>query len=418
MTKRIIIFINTFMAAAVISLLALIFSGYLYAQPPGGRGAIKMSLPDGDGKELIESICYSCHTVFNIVGSVGYDSSQEWQDVISTMVTLSDNQAATIGDYLVENFPADPSRAPILVDGDFEIDIIEWQTPTLGQRTRDPVEAPDGSIWWTGMYASLIGRLDPQTGVMEEYLLPPSARPHSIIPDEEGNIWYTGNSNSTIGKLDPETGLITEFQTEARDPHTMTWHPNGDLYFTSQNSNMLGRLDPVTGEMDEIQTESRPYGIKVGVNGTVYIAYNGTNKIGAMDPETMEVRYFTVSEPQSRIRRLDLASDNSIWYVNSTMGRIGHLDPTTGAYQEWDSPSGPESHPYSLSVIDDVVWYNESGMRPDALVRFDPASETFQSWAIPSGVGIVRNSWATQDGNLLIHQSSTNKVGLVIITKD
>ena len=39
--------------------------------------------------------------------------------------------------------------------------------------------------------------------------------------------------------------------------------------------------------------------------------------------------------------------------------------------------------PYALVVIDDIVWYNESGQRPDALVRFDPKTEKFQSWAIP-----------------------------------
>ena len=57
------------------------------------------------------------------------------------------------------------------------------------------------------------------------------------------------------------------------------------------------------------------------------------------------------------------------------------------------------------------------GMRPDALVRFDPETEKFQSWAIPSGVGIIRNVWVTRDSNLLIHQSSTNRVGLVTIKK-
>ena len=52
---------------------------------------------------------------------------------------------------------------------------------------------------------------------------------------------------------------------------------------------------------------------------------------------------------------------------------------------------------------------------PDALVRFNPRTETFQSWAIPSGVGIVRNVWVTEAGDLLIHQSSSNQVGLVKI---
>src|SRR3546814_14114831 len=51
--------------------------------------------------------------------------------------------------------------------------------------------------------------------------------------------------------------------------------------------------------------------------------------------------------------------------------------------------------------------------RPDMLVRFDPATESFQSWPIPSGgvyAGIVRHMRETRDGNLLIHQSSTNRI--------
>ena len=81
------------------------------------------------------------------------------------------------------------------------------------------------------------------------------------------------------------------------------------------------------------------------------------------------------------------------------------------------SPSGAKSHPYAIEVIDDVIWYNESGQRPDALVRFDPKTERFQSWAVPSGVGIIRHMRKTPDGNLAIHQTSTNKIGLAIIGK-
>jgi virginiamycin B lyase len=52
-------------------------------------------------------------------------------------------------------------------------------------------------------------------------------------------------------------------------------------------------------------------------------------------------------------------------------------------------------------------------MRPDPLVRFDPATETFQSWAIPSGdiySGILRNARTTREGDLLIHQTATNRI--------
>jgi hypothetical protein len=43
-------------------------------------------------------------------------------------------------------------------------------------------------------------------------------------------------------------------------------------------------------------------------------------------------------------------------------------------------------------------------------------TESFQSWAIPSGnihAGIIRHMRAMRDGNLLIHQSSTNRIILV-----
>jgi virginiamycin B lyase len=331
------------------------------------------------------------------------------------MIALPEEQSQAIAVYLTEQFPAKPERRPSLMPGDVEIEIQEWVVPTLGQRSRDPIEAPDGSIWWTGMWASLVGHLDPATGAMKEYPLPPEARPHSIVPDADGNIWYTGNSNGTIGKLDPETGDIVEYETQARDPHSATFHPNGNLYFTSQGAGMLGRLDPRTGELMEIETEPRPYGIQVADDGTVWVAYNGANKIGALNPETMEVNYYTIPEPESRVRRLGLDSNGIVWFVNSTLGRIGRLDPATGEIKQWDSPSGPTSHPYALAVVNDKIWYNESGMRPDALVRFDPETEEFQSWAIPSGVGIIRNMWVTRDKKLLIHQSSSNRVGLVTI---
>ncbi|MDP6373338.1 MAG: hypothetical protein QF634_12625 [Vicinamibacterales bacterium] len=396
------------------SLIALTVLAFGTAAPAQAqRGPV--SLPDGAGKLLAEAACGSCHGLNTITRSQGYDTAEEWRKIMATMVELAEPQEETLADYLATHFPEKPGRRPTLIPGDTEIEIVEWTVPTLGQRCRDPIEAPDGSIWWTGMWASLAGRIDPETMEMEEYHLPPEARPHSLIADEDGSIWYTGNSNATLGRLEPRTGVITEYKTEARDPHTGLFHPNGQLYFTAQQAGMLGRLDPESGELTEIVTEPRPYGIQVGPDGTLWIAYNGTNKIGAMDPDTMEIRFYEIAEAETRIRRLALSSDGMVWYGNSTMGRLGRLNPETGEIKEWPSPSGPTSHPYAVAIIDDVIWYNESAMRPEALVRFDPETEVFQSWAIPSGVGIIRRTWVTQDGDLLIHQSSSNTVGLVKI---
>jgi virginiamycin B lyase len=60
--------------------------------------------------------------------------------------------------------------------------------------------------------------------------------------------------------------------------------------------------------------------------------------------------------------------------------------------KEWLSPGGEKSEPYGISAINDVVWYSESGTKPNTVVRFDPKSGQFQTWAIPGGGNIVRNT--------------------------
>jgi virginiamycin B lyase len=404
-----------------IALLCVILAAALHAQGRQGGGRGQVQLPDGAGKDAVTATCGSCHGLNMITGSVGYTQAG-WRDLIGTMVRLTDPQFAEISQYLAAHFPPKPGRAPVLVPGDVTVTFREWVVPTLGQRSRDPLQTKDGTIWWNGQFISLVGRLNPGTGEMKEYELPRASRPHSIVDDAAGNIWYMGNGNGTIGKLVPATGQITEFKMPdpaARDPHTGIFDKNGTLYFTLQQSNMLGRLVPATGEIKLVTLStprSLPYGLKQDSKGTIWVAYNGTNKIGSMDPVTMEVREFPTPEG-STSRRLAITSDDMIWYVNSALGRLGRLNPKTGEIKEWASPSGPQSHPYAIEVIDDVIWYNESNQRPDALVRFDPKTEKFQSWAIPSGVGIIRHMRKTPDGNLAIHQSSTNRIGLAVIGK-
>jgi virginiamycin B lyase len=90
----------------------------------------------------------------------------------------------------------------------------------------------------------------------------------------------------------------------------------------------------------------------------------------------------------------------------------GRPDPETGEMQEYRLPTAALPH----SILADAqgnIWYtgNSNGM----IGKLNPASERFQSWAIPSGVGIVRHVWVTRNGELLIHQSSSNRVGRVRI---
>jgi virginiamycin B lyase len=390
-------------------------------------GQAPVNMPEGAAKPLVEALCTTCHNLNMITNSSGY-TADHWRELIATMADLNSTpqQRDQIVQYLATNFPPTRNRRPSTqVTGPVNVTFKSWLVPTLGQRSRDPVQAPDGSIWWNGQYGNVIGRIDRATNTMKEWQLPAGARPHSITPGADGRIWYTGNANATVGVFDPKTEQFKVYpmpDPAARDPHTAIFHPtNGNLYFTAQGAQMLGRLNPTTGDIKLVSMPTRPsnpYGIKVDSKGFLWVSCNSSNCVVRLDPNTMEIKEFKLPNPETTVRRLVVTPDDMVWYTNSSLGGLGRLNPTTGEIKEWNSPSGPDSHPYGIEQINGVIWYNESGVRPDMLVRFDPKTEKFQSWPIKSGnvyAGIVRHMRATPQGTLLIHQSSTNHIMEVTI---
>ncbi len=376
-------------------------------------------LPEGKGKQFVEGICSTCHATQLIVNSSGY-TREQWRELTSYMIDLSKSpQQSEILDYLAANFPPNNKRAAKPVTGNFQVSFKEWVMPHLGERTRDPIQAADGTIWYAGQFANLIGHLDPKTGKAKEYELPPKSMPHTVQLDPKGRPWFSGNQNGSIGWIDPATGKATVYKmpdAEAVDVHTITFDKKGMVYFTFQWANMIGRLNPDTGDIKlvKLATErTQPYDIKFDAEGTLWVSCNGRGCLLKVNPDTLEITEVKLPTPGTTVRRFDIAPDGMIWYVNSGAGRLGRLNPKTGEIKEWDSPSGPRSHPYGIAVLDGAVWYNESGVRPDMLVRFDIATENFQSWPIKSGnvyAGILRNARTTRQGTLLIHQTATNRV--------
>ena len=348
--------------AAIVSFAGVIGCALL----PAAAQAQGSGLPEGPGRELVEAMCTGCHQTNQITRSSGY-TREGWKELTGTMVDLSvsPEQQDEITRYLATHFPPNDRRAPRLIPGEARISLKEWQVPTLGQRSRDPVEATDQSIWWAGQFGNLSGRIDPATGQMTEYTLPEGSLPHTVTLDGAGNPWFTGNGNGTVGRLDPATGKSTVYKMPdpaARDPHTAEFDRQGILWFSLQQSNMVGRLDPKTGEIRLVTMKtpgSKPYGVKIDAQGVPWVACNGSNCLVKVDPTTMELTEVKLPIPETTVRRLDIAGDGMIWYVNSSQGRLGRYDPKTGEIREWPSPSGPDSHPYAIAVVDGIVWYNE-----------------------------------------------------------
>jgi virginiamycin B lyase len=304
------------------------------------------------------------------------------------------------------------------------VPIKEYEVPTPKSRPHDPAVAPDGSLWYTGQGANKLGRLDPKTGEFKEYpLKTPSSGPHGLVADKGGNIWFTAISAGYVGKLDPKTGEIAEYRPDdgtQLDPHTPVFDQKGILWFTNEETNYIGRLDPKSGKITLAKVPTAhavPYGIVVLPDGTPFFCEFGSNKLAGIDLGSMKVREYVLPAADARPRRIALAPDGTVYYTDYARGYLGHFDPATGKLlKEWPSPGGSGSEPYGIAVTHDgSVWYSESGVRPNTLVRFDPKSERFATAQIPSGGGVVRNIVATPSGRLYLACSGVNKVAVVDI---
>jgi virginiamycin B lyase len=143
----------------------------------------------------------------------------------------------------------------------------------------------------------------------------------------------------------------------------------------------------------------------------------GSNKVGRIDPDSLAIREYVLPNADARPRRVAITHDDIIWYSDYARGFLGRLDPKTGKVTEWPSPGGPNSRPYGITAVGDVIWYSESNTSPNTLVRFDTKTQKFQTWAIPSGGGVVRNMVHTPDGNLWLACSGVNKIAFVQVGK-
>jgi len=397
--------------------LAAVAAVFLVAQQP-------RELPAGAAKATIEDSCQSCHGLDQILRA-GHDA-EEWKLTVERMISagaeVPENKLAPMVAYLASNFP---DRSPVakVIPGTVKVTFKEWTVPSKGSRPHDPLAARDGSMWYTGQFVSKLGHVDTKTGEFDEYATKtPRSGPHGLVEDKDGNIWYTGNFVGQIGKLNPKTREWTEYKLppEARDPHTPIFDQKGILWFSVQGSNMIGRLDPKTGDIKLVKlpvARSLPYGVVVTSKGVPVFVEFGGPRIVAVDPNTMALKEYALPNPDSRPRRIAIDENDIVWYADFARGYLGRLDLATGNVTEYPSPSGPRSEPYGISIRKGEVWYNESGVKPNTLVRFIPKTGKFESWIVPAGGGVVRNMMTTVDGknNLVIAESALNMVALVEI---
>jgi virginiamycin B lyase len=284
-----------------------------------------------------------------------------------------------------------------------------------GARPHDVAPAPDGKVWYTAQRQGALGILDPATGEVEQVPLGEGSAPHGVIAGPEGKAWITDGGQNAIVSFDPSSREVTVYplpeDTGYTNLNTAAFDGDGTLWFTGQNG-IYGRLEPASGEIQVFEApEGRgPYGITATPDGGIYYASLAGSHIAKVDTKTGEATVVEPPTPNQGARRVWSDSKGDIWVSEWNSGQVSRYTPGSGDWQTWKLP-GEQPKAYAVYVDDDdIVWLSDFGA--NAVVSFDPKTETFESFAGSEADASVRQILG-RPGEVWAPESGTDRLMLI-----
>ena len=291
--------------------------------------------------------------------------------------------------------------------------ITEYELPwALADNIHDVAGDADGNIWFTPNKNPIIGKLNPKTGAIAEYRLPPAPPiPPGMTPSERqdypkpvaglypgthwiqvdrhtGTVWFTDTWAGTLGRVDPRTGDIQLVFTGLHGNVGLS--PDGkSVWRTDQRK--IKQYDTATvmqtgkpvKEYDLTRLNST-YGNFLSRDGRYF--GGGGSGIVWLDTQTGELREIAI-DARGRGRG-DFDRDGNIW-IGTT--RLVKYDPKTGAVGEYAAPT-PNIHFYTARADKNgEIWAGE--MQGGRVARFNPKTFRWIEYVLPNPWSFDYHSW-------------------------
>ena len=281
-----------------------------------------------------------------------------------------------------------------------------------GTRPHDVAPAADGTVWYTAQRDEALGLLDPATGKTKHIHLGDGSAPHGVIVGPKGHAWVTDSGLNAIVRVDAKSFAVKIFPlpegSDYANLNTPAFDGRGILWFTGQ-AGIYGRLDPATGAMKVFNAPRGygPYGIATTPDGEVYYASLAGGYIGHINLDSSKVTVLDPPHFDQGARRVWSDSKGVLWISEWNTGYVTRYTPHSKTKsKKWKSWKLPGSNPRTYSVyVDetDKVWLSD--FDANAVLRFDPVTETFESFPSPRSSAQVRQLlgrkgevWAPESG--------------------
>jgi virginiamycin B lyase len=403
---------------------------------PGERGGeaeaatagTRPSLPEGEGKKIIETKCATgCHDAQRTVRA-RYNRGR-WEEVIRNMrlyaqgstlaKDLTDQEEKVLLDYVATNFGAreraarpkpEPNRRlpRTLLHGEATKYIaVEYELPDPNAEPHEVAVDSEGNGWVSQRRGGHLGRLNPKTLVYNQIAPPPAQskflRLNGIRSGPNNKLWLMdGGPNRRWLSYDTRAKEFSVFElpktkTGNASGNTMRVHQNGTVWLNSIGGNQVIRLDPKTRQFTFFDVPAgvkagrtaNPYGMAIAGDGMIWFAENAMNKMGRIDPVTGKIDEFEIPVKDSVPRKMGTDAEGNIWVGLHGAGKLMKIDYKTTQMTVYTPPS--EDAGVYLADVDqkhNLIW--TSLHHVDKIARLDPKTETWVEFPLANAESDAR----------------------------
>ncbi len=280
--------------------------------------------------------------------------------------------------------------------------VTEYQLPRTTIEPHDIVLDKDGNVWYSDFGELFISKFDPKTLKLTEYPLQefkPGAPVGqlSLAFDTAGRLWFDMMYQGALGTINPKTGAIKYY------PLPPEWNDNrvqlnfvglrhdvdGKVWTKSVGTQDIFRLDLATGKWDKLHpTDALPPGHRYGIyqvisdsKNNLWLAEFDDGHLGEIDAKTLKVTWYTPPTPHARMRRMAIDNQDRITIAEYRGNKVAVFDPKTEQFTEYNLP--PDTFPYRAAFDKNgELW--AATMSSDRVVRLDPKTGTTVQYLMPS----------------------------------
>ena len=200
------------------------------------------------------------------------------------------------------------------------------------------VYTKDGRIW--GATGQAVLGLDPKSGKFVSYPIPhyqktgKSVTGYGMAVSLDGKVWFAERDLSLIGRLDPATGHIDEYATPIPGsiPRRMGADTDGNIWVALHEAGKLLKIDYETLKMTVYSPPTPDNGAYIAISdpkGMVWMSEQTADKIAEFDPKTNSfIAEYALPSSQSDARRIttDPTNPNRFWWSGDTSERVGYIE--------------------------------------------------------------------------------------------